>query len=570
MIRRAFSESRLVRVVLAASLICIGASASGTKSPAPAAKPASAPAKPAAPAAKPASGGTAPGAPGARGATTHGPTTGGATTHGPTTGGATTHGPTTGGATTHGPAAGNPGGGGRGTGSAISHPAPAGSHTTHAPNGADVQTRANGTRSDLHDPKRGMDVHRNLNGNRVTRVERPDHSRIVSERGGRGYYQRPYAFRGHEFEHRTYYAHGRAYDRFYRPYGFRGVALEVYAPARYYPLGYYGWVYNPWMAPVPFAWGFAASPWYGYYGVYFTPQPVYPSASYWLTDYMISNSLQNAYQAGVDAGQQMQPLQAGPTPPTPDVKSQISAEVQLQIALENQEAQATAQNQDVNPQSSGIARMLGDGASHVFVGGHDLDLVNSAGQECMVTPGDVLQLRAPQPATGGTVSLLVLASKGGQECGKASTVSVALNDLQDMQNHMRETIDQGLGELQAKQGKGGLPAEPVTAAGAATAAPFTQGAPPPDPNIAAEIAQQAQEADRAEAEAGQTAQVKSGGPSDSPAAPPKEVSLGMTQQEVTSILGAPRSIVTVTALKKMFVYADMKVTFNSGRVADIQ
>jgi hypothetical protein len=451
----------------------------------------------------------------------------------------------------------------------INRAAPAGTHTAHAPNGADVRTRANGTKSDIHDPKRGMDVHRNLNGNRVARVERPDHSRVVAERGGRGYVQRPYAFRGHEFEHRTYYFHGRAYDRFYRPYGYRGVALEIYAPARYYPVGYYGWAYNPWAAPVTFAWGFGGNPWYGYYGGYFVPQPVYPSASYWLTDYMISNSLQNAYQAGVDAGQQMQPLAAGPSPLTPDVRAQISAEVQRQIALENQEAQVTSQNQDVNPQSSGIARMMSDGASHVFVVGHDLDLVNNGGQECLVTPGDVLQLLQPQPAAGDAASLLVLASKGGQECGKSATVSVALNDLQDMQNNMRETIDQGLGDLQAKQGKGGLPPIPPTAVGNAAPAPFVQGAPPAEPGVAAEIAQQAQEADRAEAEAGQATQ-SIGGPSDSPAAPPKEISLGMTPEQVAAILGQPKSVVNVTAAKKMFVYADMKVTFTSGKVADIQ
>ena len=50
-----------------------------------------------------------------------------------------------------------------------------------------------------------------------------------------------------------------------------------------------------------------------------------------------------------------------------------------------------------------------------------------------------------------------MASKGGKECRKGDTVSVALADLQDMQNHMRETIDQGMQELQAKQGKADCP-----------------------------------------------------------------------------------------------------------------
>ncbi len=105
-------------------------------------------------------------------------------------------------------------------------------------------------------------------------VEHADHSRVVAERGGRGYVQHPYAFRGHEYEHRTYYFHGRAYDRFYRGYPYRGGYLEIYSPAFYYPLGLYGWVYNPWLAPVPYAWGWAGNPWYGYYGSYFfAPEP---------------------------------------------------------------------------------------------------------------------------------------------------------------------------------------------------------------------------------------------------------------------------------------------------------
>jgi hypothetical protein len=43
-----------------------------------------------------------------------------------------------------------------------------------------------------------------------------------------------------------------------------------------------------------------------------------------------------------------------------------------------------------------------------------------------------------------------------------------LTDLQEMQNHMRETIDQGLQDLQAKQGKGGLPASAAFRSGATT------------------------------------------------------------------------------------------------------
>jgi hypothetical protein len=74
-------------------------------------------------------------------------------------------------------------------------------------------------------------------------------------------------------------------------------------PAYYYPPAFYGWAYNPWPAPAPYVWGWGAALWYGYYGAYFRPYPVYPSAAYWLTDYMVAASLQEAYAAGVAAGQ---------------------------------------------------------------------------------------------------------------------------------------------------------------------------------------------------------------------------------------------------------------------------
>ena len=75
----------------------------------------------------------------------------------------------------------------------------------------------------------------------------------------------------------------------------------------------------------------------------------------------------------------------------------------------------------------------------------------------------------------------MLASKGGKECAKGDTVSVTMADLQDMQNHMRETIDQGMGELQAKQGKGGLPALPPSANVPPAKTMLAMDAPPPIP-----------------------------------------------------------------------------------------
>jgi hypothetical protein len=560
------------------------AAADEKKPPAPkaaAAKPAAAPAAHAAPA-----GGAAPHGPAAP-AAGHGPTT--------TTAG---HGPTT--TTTGGAATARPGGAnttarpGTAPTAAGSHPGvaassphsaagrpPNGSNVVSGKNGNEVRMRADGRPGDVHVANRNMEIHHGLSGNRRVEVTRGDR-RIVAERGGRGYVESRYRYGGREYGHRSYYYNGRAYDHFYHGYYYRGGYVEMYTPAYYYAPAFYGWAYNPWLSPVPYAWGFAGNPWYGYYGGYFAPYPVYPSASYWLTDYLISQTLAASYQARVDAQQQVGAnayAEQGAAPLTPEVKGLIAAEVQRQIAISNAEAQTAAQNAAPNPALSGIQAMLGDNISHIFVAGRDIDVVDAAGVECALTEGDALQLTGPPPPGASAANLSVLSSKGGKECRKGATVSVAVADLQDMQNHLRETIDQGMGELQTKQGKGGLPALPPSANVAPAKALFAAEAPPPDATAGSQINEQLNEADRAEREVlAETAAQPAGAvitaappppPPAAPASAPVNISLGETIDEVSAALGQPLRVVDLGA-KKIYIYKDMKITFNGGKVSDVQ
>ncbi len=161
--------------------------------------------------------------------------------------------------------------------------------------------------------------------------------------GRRGYVERGYHYHGHDFGRRSYYYHGHEYNRYYRGYGYRGLSLSVYAPGFYFAPGFYGWAYNPWAAPIAFGWGWAGNPWYGHFGYYFQPYPVYPSAAFWLTDYIISQDLQAAYAANQEAGEDdgTAPADAGGQPVlTPEVKQLVADEVKNQLALENSEAAA--------------------------------------------------------------------------------------------------------------------------------------------------------------------------------------------------------------------------------------
>jgi hypothetical protein len=418
-----------------------------------------------------------------------------------------------------------------------------------------------------------MDVHHGLSGGRRVSVERADHSRVFAERGRRGYVQRGYSYHGHDFARRSYYYHGRAYDRYYRGYGYRGVYLNVYAPGFYYAPAFYGWAYNPWAVPITFGWGWAGNPWFGFYGGFFAPYPVYPSAAFWLTDYIISQDLQAAYAAHQEAAEAAAaPAADGGAPVlTPEVKQMISDEVRNQLALENQEAAQSSQQQDVDPGSSGIARMLGDGHPHVFVAGGSLDVVDaSSGQECAISDGDALQLQAPPAPDATAANLLVLASKGGVECPRSSTVTVQLTDLQEMQNHMRETIDQGLQDLKEKQGKGGLPQAPPSAQSTPAPAQYAAVAPPPDPNLSTEIAQVDQQGADAEKEVTAEASSDGGGaPAVAAAAAPPSVELGQTTDQVQAALGAPSRVANLGP-KVIYYYNGMKVTFKDGKVSDVQ
>jgi hypothetical protein len=445
-----------------------------------------------------------------------------------------------------------------------------------------MRTRANGRPAEFHDSGRGMTVHHDLHGGREVRVERADHSRVYGEGRGRGYVQHPYMYRGREFGHRTYYDHGRYYDRYYRRYGYHGAFLDVYAPGYYYGPGFYGWAYNPWAVPVAYGWGWGAAPWYGYYGGYFAPYPVYPSAAFWLTDYMIAASLQDAYAAQAAAAQQAATQQAAADQAaalTPEVKAMVADEVKRQLALENAEAAQNAANQDIDPASSGISRMLSDGQPHVFITGASLDLVDEAGAECAVSQGDIIEVAAPPAPDAAAATAVVLASKGANECRKSDTVTVAFTDLQDMQNHMRESIDQGLGDLQKKQGQGGLPKAPPSAQAAPTQAAFAAGAPGPDTTAGDQIAQQTQAADQDEqaATASATGPAVGGGVAApapiaapaAPAGPPPTISIGQTIDQVTASMGQPTRIIDL-GVKKIYVYKDMKVTFKAGKVSDVE
>jgi hypothetical protein len=359
-----------------------------------------------------------------------------------------------------------------------------------------------------------MHIEHGMHGGRTV-VSEHNGARIVTTGKHGGYVQRPYAVRnGHTYVSRTYVVNGRSYAHVYRSYYYGGRPYYGYYPAYYYHPGFYGWAYNPWPAPIAWGWGWGGAPWYGYYGGYFTPYSVYPTASFWLTDYLLSASLQAAYAAQAEAN--AAPAGGGDAAPaqdnggdqsapasnsnavvlTPEVKQAIAEEVKAQLAAEQaasgQTPAAGSAPAATTPATGEVPAAL-DPAHTTFVVASDLAVMADS-QECGLTAGDVITRINNTPDADQKVNVIVTSSKK-TDCASGKTVAVAVDDLQEMHNHFQEQVDEGLKTLASKQGTGGLPKAPDTS---------TVGgevpAPPPDTTASNALQDQQNAADQTEAQ----------------------------------------------------------------------
>ncbi|HWW16699.1 MAG TPA: hypothetical protein VN310_18710 [Candidatus Dormibacteraeota bacterium] len=411
------------------------------------------------------------------------------------------------------------------------HGATAGGHantashanTAHTPPGKSVSLkgggsahiRPNGQIRSVN--KNGMHIEHGMHGGRKV-VSTHNGVRVVSNGRGRGgYTQRAYVTRGgRSYYSRTYYYNGGYRSGVYVGYNYGGYPYYGYNPGYYYGPAYYGWAYNPWPAPVAYGWGWGGAPWYGYYGAYYQPYPVYPSAAFWLTDYLIAASLQAAYTANAEAnegwllrpdasqGTLVASLLAVPAPAetaklSPEVKKDLAEEVKIALAAEQADAgKAKGSSGGAAPANKNEAPPALDPKFKTFVVSADLSLV-ADGAECALSDGDVVVRTTDTPDDDQNVNVKVVASTKS-DCAIGKEGPLGVDDLQEMYNHFREGLKDGMGELAKKQGTGGLPKSPDTKTTAGDV-------PPPEPDKSAEKAlkDQAAAADQTEAEVKQEA-----------------------------------------------------------------
>lgn len=336
-------------------------------------------------------------------------------------------------------------------------------------------------------------------------VVRPDHTRVVGIGARRGFLERPVPTRP-GYVSRTYVAGQRTYVRVYRTSTYRGVVYYNYVPAYYYNPVYYGWITDPWNSPMAYVWNWSNDQWASFWSSYFTPSPSYPNASLWLTDYALAENLRLAYADQQAASSDDQSAAPSPAPAatsvpptlTPAIKQQLADEVRQQVEAERIAAsQLTSISEPPRPADDQPPPAL-DPEIRTFDVSQAVEL-DTGGQGCQLTPGDVIARTSDTPVEQTKVSVTVISSKPGS-CAVSTAGLLEIADLQEMYNDFRERIDDGMNLLGGAQGKDGVPAGP-----AAAPRPVAAGTAAPDLYAETELTRQQQVAMQAAAEVQQAA-----------------------------------------------------------------
>ena len=364
-----------------------------------------------------------------------------------------------------------------------------------------------------------LEVRHSANGQRTVISRRADNINLISTGAHSGYVERNVVVGNQTYIQRTTVINNRIVTNHYVGFAYGGVAMARLVTPVFYAPAFYGWAFYPWVAPIHFTFGWFGAPWYIGPNPYFVPYPVYPGAAFWLTDYMIGETLAEAYEMHAEAELARNRIEDYPsdaddstiadaedadpvdtvsapvtTPITPELKAAIAEEVKQELSYDNAASTAKAQETSYDEVTSVL-----ESPHHVFMVSSDLEVTTLDEQACSLEAGDILQLEAP-PAEGSALAELRVASSKRTDCPTGVTVTVVVSDLQEMHNNFRAQVEAGLGKLQAEQGHGGIPVAPPAAV-AASPRPTVVGVdtvPPAQAN--AMLDDERRQADQAEAE----------------------------------------------------------------------
>ena len=323
-------------------------------------------------------------------------------------------------------------------------------------------------------------------------------TRVAAYGPRRGFLEAPMAGRP-GFTRRTYMAGDHRYAVLYRNHRYLGHEFARPVPAVIYSPGYYAWAVQPWAAPVGISIGFQAAPWYGSYGRVFTPYDQYARPDQWMTDQILANNMQQAYDAGrtaqanIDSGS---PQDAMPPQISPQLKNQIDGQVRYDVQEQAREAQggaAAVVPPDLPPGQTEPDQLPDALKPYHMVFRVVAPLsVQADGQPCTLSPDDWVVRTSNLNAEDGTVSISVSASRTA-DCPVHTSAKVTLNDLMAMENDMNEQVAATLALAAKSMGKDGMPVGPSSGA---TVVPG--GRVDPDPAVASSLQQAQSEGSAAE------------------------------------------------------------------------
>ena len=301
----------------------------------------------------------------------------------------------------------------------------------------------------------------------------------------------------HVYQRHVWYQFGRAF------------AYETFVPTVRYPAAYYAWALGAWPRPITYAWGWQVQPWYSMYGPLFTPYPVYTSPDLWMTDYIIAQNMQTAYQAqsapvseqapeggpvvpaqdsGVaaptpdstvvtpvahrsDGTAAPQPSEPSPAPQssdapsapatmppaiTPEVKAQLNAQIKVRL----QEQQAAAATPAVLTTQSAPPALR---PNHVFFQVvQPLDVPSgTANHYCSLSPNDYIKRTGAMSSDDWMIPVVVELS-GPSDCPKGLRTRIGLNDLNAMENEQQAQVMEAMQAASKSMGPNGPPSGPGT------------------------------------------------------------------------------------------------------------
>jgi hypothetical protein len=331
------------------------------------------------------------------------------------------------------------------------------------------------------------------------------------------------------YSSRTYVQGGRVlYARVYRQHTYQrfgqAFAYESLVPAIGFNTAYYAWAARPWSTPVNYHWQWDREPWHRAYGNDFTPYSNYNSLDEWLTDYVVSQNLRNAYDswqaenapATQEPNRQLPPAQTaeGPRPywesqddrrpyweeqpaeTDPAAEQDQSVEPKTSRKSERSPkapkstgSQAASAAADSPPVLSGqvkaelnaqIKRQLAERQTPATTSqtqdlpdslkpGHTLFRVNTpldvpskvSGQLCSLRANDYIE-RTGDLDQNGMIPVKVKVG-GATDCAIGLTTQVAFNDLESMESEQQQALTDALVAASRNMGSGhALPQAPST------------------------------------------------------------------------------------------------------------